>query len=119
MCTNVPLFCTNVQPAASRSGLGGGADQAEVAPGADLGGGLRLEVLPQDPLADLEDHALDPLQVVGRTADSDLLVGQHVPVAAGGALEPPGLARGEPVDRELDVRLELAGRLRIAGLVVD
>src|SRR5262249_56201733 len=51
--------------------------------------------------------------------DRDLLVGEHVPVAAGGALEAPCLPGGEPVDGELDVGLELARRLGIAGLVVD
>src|SRR3954452_18828078 len=101
------------------SGFGRRADQPEIAPGADLRRWPRLEVLAQNPLPDLEHHSLDPLQVVGRATDRDLLVGEDVPVAAGGALEAPCLTRGEPVDRELHVGLELPGRLRIAGLVVD
>src|SRR4029453_9773147 len=52
-------------------------------------------------------------------AHGDLLVGEHVPVAPGGSLEAPGLPRGKAIDRELNVRLELPRRCRVAGLVVD
>src|SRR5512132_3623742 len=116
MCTNVPQSCTNVQRA---SGLRRRADQPEIAPGADLRRGPWLEVLAENPIAHLEHDALDPLEVVRGAADRDLLVSQHVPVAAGRPFEAPGFAGGEPVDRELDVRLELALWLGVAGLVVD
>src|SRR5262245_41290407 len=107
-CTNVPDSCTNVQSASVMgSGFGGRADQAEVAPGADFRRGPRLEVLAEDPLAHLEHDPLDPLEIIRRAADRNLLVRQHVPVAAGRALQAPSLACGEPVDRELDVRLQL------------
>ena len=85
------------------SGLRRRADQAVVAPGADLVRGARLEVLALDPGGDLEHRALDPLGVVGLGRDLDPLVGEHVPVAAELGLDPPGLAGAEAVERELDV----------------
>ena len=74
---------------------------------------------PRMPSPTSQHDALDPLEIVGGAADRDLLVGEDVPVAAGRSLQPPGLAGGEPVDRELHVRLELPRRLGVAGLVVD
>src|SRR3954447_14869261 len=114
MCTNVPQFCTYVQ-----LGFRGGTDQAEIAPRADLRRGAGLEVLAKDSLSDLYHDALHAFEVVRRPADRDLLVREHVPVAAGRPLQSPGLTGGETVDRQLHVGLQGAGRLRIARLVVD
>src|SRR3954469_25288212 len=106
MCTNVPHSCTNVQLC-----LGGRANQAEIAPRADLGGGTGFEVLAEDALADLEHHSLDPLQVIGRAAHRHLLVRENVPGAPGAPLGAPSLTGRQPVDRELDVGLEFARSL--------
>ena len=95
------------------------ADQAVVAPAADAGGGARLEVLAEDALADLEDGALDPLGVVGLGRRRDLVGVEHVVVAAGAGLDLPGLAGRQPVERQLQVVLELGLGLALAGLVVD
>src|SRR3954454_22751088 len=95
------------------------ADQAVVAPAADLGRGAGLEVLAEDALADLEDGALDPLGVVGLRRRGDLVAVEHVVVAAGAGLDSPGLARGHPVERQLQVVGKLFLALTLAGLVVD
>src|SRR6187549_2915023 len=106
-------------PARARSALGGGADQPVVAPAADARRGPRLEVLAQDPLADLQHRALDPLGVVGADRRRDLLGVEDVVVAAGARLDLPGLARRQPVEGELQVALQVCFALALSGLVVD
>ena len=100
-------------------GLRRGADQAVVAPAADAGRGARLEVLAEDALADLQHRALDPLGVVGPGRRRHLVGVEHVVVAAGAGLDLPGLAGGEPVERQLQVVLQLGFGPALAGLVVD
>ena len=48
-----------------------------------------------------------------------LEVVEHVVVGLPRGLQPPGLARGERVERQLDVVPQLLGGLRAGGLVVD
>src|SRR3954471_14733428 len=107
------------RPQAASSSFSRRADEAVVAPAADLGGGAGLEVLAEDALADLEDRALDPLGVVGLGRRRHLVAVQHVVVAAGAGLDSPGLARRHPVERQLQVIGELFLTLALAGLVVD
>src|SRR5207248_10320183 len=93
------------------------ADQAVVAPGADLIRRAGLEVLALDARSDLEHRPLHPFRVVGRGRHRDPLVLEDVPVAAQARLHLPGLARAEAIERELDV--PVAAGPPLAGLVVD
>src|SRR3954470_18787863 len=95
------------------------ADDPVVAEGADLIGGLRLELLLHDPVGDLGHRRLHPLELLGRVLDRDLLPGQDVEIALSRGLEPPRLARAHLIERELDVLAQLVLGLRLPGLVVD
>src|SRR5215204_2026068 len=61
--------------------LRGWTDDAIVAEAADLRGGGRLEVLLEDAARDLRHRRLDPIELLLRVLDRDLLARQHVEVA--------------------------------------
>ena len=95
------------------------ADQAVVAPGADLVRGARLEVLAARSRRRPRARCARPARRRRARRHRDPLVGEHVPVAAELGVDLPGLAGAEPVERDLDVAGELRARARVAGLVVD
>src|ERR1700685_126121 len=79
----------------------------------------RLELLPKDPLPHLEHDAGDPLGIALVARNWHLEVVEHVVVGLLRGLEPPVLARGERIERQLDVIVKLLGGLWPRGLVVD
>src|SRR4029078_11667203 len=81
--------CANRATEPARSALGGGQTPPVAPPAADRRRRTRLEVLAEDPLADLEHGALDPLGIVGLGRRRDLLGLEHVAVTALGWLAVP------------------------------
>ena len=66
------------------------------------------------------EHGLRrPLLVVSPRQTDDLEVVEHVVVGLAGGLQLPVLARGQRIQRQLDVVLQLLGGPRARGLVVD
>ena len=81
--------------------------------------GSRLELLREDPLADLEHDIGDRRGVLLAARDGHLEIVEHVVVGLARGLQLPRLASGQRVQRQLYVVLQLLGGLRARGLVVD
>src|SRR3954454_11547112 len=79
----------------------------------------RLEALRADAVGDLKDGVRDPVAVLVRAVDGDLLVVEHVVVRLMRRLQLPRLARSDRIQRELHVLAQLGGRLGTSRLVVD
>ncbi len=90
--------------------LGRRADDPVVADRAGRVRGRRLELLREDPLADLEHASRDRLGVALAARHGHLVVVEHVVVGLPRGLQLPGLARGERIERELDVVAAAARR---------
>src|ERR671919_2399413 len=78
--------------------LSGRTDDAVVAEAADIRRRGGLEALFEDAAGDLGHGPLDPLELLLRVLDRDLLAREDVEVALRRGLEPPGLARPHLVE---------------------